>query len=609
MGEYTLEYNQKYFEFIENLMAGVWLIDANAKTVYTNSCMANMLGYTPDEMKGKHLFSFMENTAIEIAKYYLQRRSEGTLESHTFEFMHKNGEKVYTNLNTYPLLDRDGKYNGSLATITDITEKKNLEETAHQLNIKFKAIFDNASIGLVILNKNMQILNANQMFCEELGYSHDEIIDSNLLTYSLPEHKTDLRKNFDLLINDQLKSFVTEYKFFKKDSSIGWGLFNFFIVSTTNVQDTQIILALREITDKKNVEYELAKSEALFRGVLEHSTSIITIWDIKLRNIYSNPQAYNQVGKKIVQAPPFRYLNNGSSDFPEFYEKWKVRILNCFQSEVPKQYSDIDSFGGRTVISETNVIPMKDLMGKIFAVAIIFRDITKRKQIEKELQEKEKFAVLGKMSAYLSHEIKSPLTCIIMNLNLLRKSLTLDPTQIKSFEIINSEIHHLDNLLKEVTCFSRELYLNKIDFDVKVIIDRILELFKPDFKQKNITFINLVDSQFIYGDADKIEAAFITLIENSIESIDKEGTIEIYSHRKSDDNILELLIKDSGNGFEDISKLFDPFYTTKKEGTGLGLAISKNIIEKHGGTINLVSSKPGETIFQINLPIYEKSNK
>ena len=140
-------------------------------------------------------------------------------------------------------------------------------------------------------------------------------------------------------------------------------------------------------------------------------------------------------------------------------------------------------------------------------------------------------------------------------------------------------------------------------------MNKVSALLKPNFKQKNIEFINKVESQIIIGDADKIEAALLDVIKNSFEAIDKKGTIKIYSHSKAAENILELFIEDSGCGVDNIPKLFDPFYTTKTRGTGLGLPIAKIIIEKHGGTINLVSSRPGLTIFQINLPINEKAGQ
>ena len=609
--------DQKYLEFIENLNEGIWIIDADANTTFVNTRMAEMLGYTPNEMIGKHLFYFMDEAVVESAKNNLQRRVQGLRENLRFEFKHKNGRKVITSLNTYPLLHNDGKYNGALAAITDITERKDLGKIVHQLEIKFKSIFDYASIGLAILSKDMQILDANDNFCEKLQYSKDEILNIGLLSIILPENKSELINNIDKLIDGTSDAFMAEYKFIRKNGSIGWGFTNFFAVKERENKEIKIIFSLRDITEKKNIEYELIKSEALFRGVLEHSEVAITIWDRELRNIYANPVALELFGRGRNTVPQRRLMREGAPNFPHIYEKWEKRVLDCFSSGTANQYTDVDQFGDKTVSSESYTNPVRDNKWNIFAVVIIFRDVTKQKQIEKESHEQEKFAVLGKMATHLSHEIKSPLASISMNVDLLSKNLKLGERQQKSFEIIDEEIKRLDHLLKEILSFSGEFHLNKMNFDIKEAIENIYSIFKASFKCKNIKFVNSVNSQIIHADADKIKSVFISLIENSMEAIDNNGDIKVYSHCISNnnifelfnDNIFEFFIKDSGCGFENNAKLFDPFYTTKEKGTGLGLPIAKNIIEKHGGTINLVSSRPGETIFKINLPINEKNNQ
>ena len=123
------------------------------------------------------------------------------------------------------------------------------------------------------------------------------------------------------------------------------------------------------------------------------------------------------------------------------------------------------------IASESTTTPIRDSDGNIFAVAIIFRDVTARKKMEKELLEKEKFAALGQMAAHLSHEIRSPLASISMNMDLLSKSLKLNNTESKSFKLINGEIERLTELLQDTLDFSKEFYLNKINFDIRETLE------------------------------------------------------------------------------------------------------------------------------------------
>ncbi|MEJ2723002.1 MAG: PAS domain S-box protein, partial [bacterium] len=116
-----------YREVVENLHEGIWAIDKDAVTTYVNSRMAEMLGYAPDEMVGRHLNSFMDERGRDISNRNLQRRRQGISEDHEFELLHKNGSRVYTIMQTSPIVDAEGRYAGALAGVLDITERKRIE--------------------------------------------------------------------------------------------------------------------------------------------------------------------------------------------------------------------------------------------------------------------------------------------------------------------------------------------------------------------------------------------------------------------------------------------------------------------------------------------------
>ncbi|MFX1356049.1 MAG: MASE3 domain-containing protein [Promethearchaeota archaeon] len=121
------ESEEKYRNLIEESPEGVWVIDANGRTILANQSMAHMLGYSITEMIGKLFFEFMDEESKKIAQTYFQRRKEGIREDHEFKFIHKNGRDVYTSLRTTPLFE-EGKFYGAMAYVTDITEKKIAQE-------------------------------------------------------------------------------------------------------------------------------------------------------------------------------------------------------------------------------------------------------------------------------------------------------------------------------------------------------------------------------------------------------------------------------------------------------------------------------------------------
>jgi PAS domain S-box-containing protein len=127
-----LKSEEKYRRLIETLREGIWVIDKDSRTTFVNPHMAEILGYDVEEMKGRHLFSFMDEHGVEIAKRLLERRKQGIKEQHDFEFLRKDGTRVYATLVTSPITDDNGNYIGALASVMDITERKKAEEALEQ---------------------------------------------------------------------------------------------------------------------------------------------------------------------------------------------------------------------------------------------------------------------------------------------------------------------------------------------------------------------------------------------------------------------------------------------------------------------------------------------
>jgi len=233
-----------------------------------------------------------------------------------------------------------------------------------------------------------------------------------------------------------------------------------------------------------------------------------------------------------------------------------------------------------------------------------------------DLIRKEKLAALGKMAAVLAHEIKTPLTSIKMNADIIAE--TFEPEahqplaeglseQVKeNFEIMKTEINRLNNLVKDVLRFSRQMELDFSEVNLKDLIENVHNQLSKKLNDKNVILVNNTENICLEADADKLKQVFINLIDNSIEAVDQNGIIEISSRRNNEDNSILIYVKDNGSGIDPELKVFEPFFTSKASGTGLGLSISQKIIEQHKGAFNLVASQKGETIFEIKLPLEQK---
>ena len=148
------------------------------------------------------------------------------------------------------------------------------------------------------------------------------------------------------------------------------------------------------------------------------------------------------------------------------------------------------------------------------------------------------------MAAYISHEIKTPLTSIKINVDLLEKDKSIDPDSKRLLLTIQMEVKRLTNLLKNILQFSNQSGLSFLDINLHKQIENIKEFLKPLLKEKEVTLFNRTSDHNIFGDAQQLRSLFIHLIENSIESMNTGGEIEISSELKGDQ--CYIYVKDNG---------------------------------------------------------------
>jgi len=147
---------EKYRRLVELAQEGIWTIDENGSTVFVNPSMATMLGYSVEEMMGKHMFEFMDEQGKEIATNNMERRKSGIRENHDFELLRKDGQRIYTSMATSPIFDSNNKYIGAIAGVMDITDRVIAEKELKNYHQLLEAIVQERTKSLEISNKELE---------------------------------------------------------------------------------------------------------------------------------------------------------------------------------------------------------------------------------------------------------------------------------------------------------------------------------------------------------------------------------------------------------------------------------------------------------------------
>ena len=219
-----------------------------------------------------------------------------------------------------------------------------------------------------------------------------------------------------------------------------------------------------------------------------------------------------------------------------------------------------------------------------------------------ELRNLEKFAVTGRISRTIAHEVRNPLTNINLATEQLRSEIQPSEDINLLFEMISRNSNRINQLISDLLNSTRISELNFTKSSINDILDSSLELAQDRIKLKQIKVIKdyEIDICHILVDQEKIKIAFLNIIVNAIEAMNEYGTLHITTQTKN--NRCITIISDNGKGMTkaDVGRLFEPYFTTKEKGTGLGLTNTQNIILSHNANIS-AESEPGKgTSFTIS---------
>ena len=223
----------------------------------------------------------------------------------------------------------------------------------------------------------------------------------------------------------------------------------------------------------------------------------------------------------------------------------------------------------------------------------------------------EKLVSLGVLAAGVAHEIRNPLTAIKFRLFSLKKILPNGGTDNEDAAVIGNEISRLERIVKDFLQFARPSEPELSDIPAERVAQEVTDLLKPQLDKKAILLeMDSVEPAWVRGDMQQLKQVLINLIQNSADSIGREGriTLRIRANnrfvRNGTAEWVTLEVEDTGKGIppEVQQRLFDPFFTTKEGGSGLGLSIAARIIEKHGGELHYQTQLNLGTTFTVVLP-------
>lgn len=236
---------------------------------------------------------------------------------------------------------------------------------------------------------------------------------------------------------------------------------------------------------------------------------------------------------------------------------------------------------------------------------LTIHDLESVREIETELEVSRRMASIGRLTAGVGHEVKNPINAIVVHLELLRNKVHAGGDALRHLDIIQSEIRRLDRVVQTLVDFSRPVELQLKDQDLRSVVSSVLMLASAELHTRGITVESTSPPRTVpcRVDADLLEQALLNVVINGAQAMASGGLLEV--RITEDSRWAYIRIRDHGEGIPDEirARIFDLYFTTKKEGSGIGLAMTYRIVQMHHGQIDVESKAGSGTTFVLRLPL------
>ena len=470
----------------------------------------------------------------------------------------------------------------------------------------YKSIIENSSDIITLISKDGEIKYINDSAIRLLGYSSERLIKRNL---------------FEIIPDGEAQQILDFYQKIKsRKGGVVSGTFDIFDrwykartlevtgrIIRTEEGDDQLVINARDVTQRNEAEKEIL----LFKNAVESVNEAISITDMQdtflfVNRAFSDLYGYNReelIGRNVS------ILRVPTNEQPDIKNILNETIRGGWSGEILNRKKDGTVFPIR--LSTSIIRDDHDQPVALIGVAI---DVTEENRLEEELQRAEKLESLGVLAGGIAHDFNNILTSVIGNLSLAKSYIGNPEKLAKLLDSAEQASTRATELTRRLLTFSKGGNPIREHIELETYLREILEF---SLSGSNVNFVIRVDHDLndVLADRNQLDQGFRNVIINADQSMPQGGTLTVSAQNVTTDDsqsvpgleagpYVRIDFQDEGVGInlDNLDKIFDPFYSTKKGGSGLGLATTYSIIKKHHGTIEVDSEIGKGTTFSIFLP-------
>jgi PAS domain S-box-containing protein len=619
---------------MNNIPDSIYFKDTASRFTRINRAQAELLGVKePDEAIGKTDLDFFTKEHAQDAYSDEQKimKTGQPLIGKIEKSDRPDGYFIWASTTKVPIKNEMGKVIGMVGISRDITERKQMEEAlAHERDL-LQALMDNIPDRIYFKDANSRFTRINRASAERMGFKDPaEAVGKTDFDFYTPEfargtYEDEQKvKHGNPLINKIERS--TD-----KTGKIRWSSVTKMPIKDEDGNIVGIVGISRDITAFKQIQEELILERDLLQALMDNIPDLI---------YYKDPNSkFTRINKAqtafLGLEDPAEAVGKTDFDFftPEHSQdayKDEQEIVKSGESVVNKVEKIRRADGQFHWVTATKV-PIKDQNGQVTGLVGISRDITKLVETEEELRrystqleelveertrklkEAQRLATIGETAAMVGHDLRNPLQTVAAIPYMVGQLIQTMPANVKEIidknglpkvmEMLRDQTVYMNKIVSDLQDFARPVNLEPKETNVYGMISEILSTMRIP---KNIEVHTEIEQDFLATlDSYSMKRVFTNLILNAMQAMPEGGKLAIKASRNND---VSISVQDTGVGIpeENMSKLFQPLFTTKAKGQGLGLAVCKRIVEAHGGTLNITSEVGCGSTFTVHLPLRQE---
>lgn len=606
--------NELYRVLVDQAGVGIFVTDCEYRLININSWLCSMFGYAKEELREKNFVELIVMESLNKGYELVSNIKEGKKVIEELWCRRKDNSVFLCEL-TINILS-DGRLQG---IARDITKYRQTELALKESMARYQAVVEDQIELIRRFRPDGTLTFLNSAFCKYYGKDMDELLGQNFMDLFPAEDRETVNRQIFSLTKDNPVA-IAERRFIRPNGEVVWQQWTNRAVFNESGQIVEYQSVGRDITNQKQVEEKLKRSEARYRAIVEDQIELIRRFKPDGTLTFVNGSFGKFIGQPVEEIIGQKFTTFIRADDREEIKK-KVYALTPENPVVVTEPRFVDNQGkvhwtqwvNRAILNEH---------GEIVEYQSVGRDITAQKKAELKIAEARvaterasRVATLAVIGGGIAHEINQPLNAIkvlaetILYLYNSRKEVTVEEI-VKNVTNISRQVDRIDSIVNHLRSFLKYSQSFKyVPCDINEVVENSLSLVNNQILSRRIKVIKKLEAVLpVCGCFVRFEEVVLNLLMNAVQALEpyKQEQKEIIISTWVADHKIHLTVRDNGPGIdpEIAQKIFEPFFSTKDASSsmGLGMSIVHSIVMSSNGTIAVANNPGGGAIIHITFP-------